>query len=111
LPKRLKVFRIIVWRALLPAGEHDPDPLEGKAAHGGGVFLALGDLRILIVLGPLAVLIGLLGVFPEGLMDEVWAGVATVYPYAVAATLGHRRDAAVELHVTVRFVGVAVATP
>ena len=49
------------------------------------MFLTPGDLGVHIELGPPAVQAGLLGVFPEVLVDQVGTVVTAVHPRAVAA--------------------------
>ena len=59
------------------------------------MFFTFGDLFLEEEFGPGAMEDGLVGVFEEALMDEVWPGPAAVDPVLVfTAALGHGSNAA-----------------
>jgi hypothetical protein len=63
-----------------PAHEHDALPLESQGTDCGGMGFAASDLLFKKELGPVTMESGLVGVFKEALMDEVWPRPAAVDP-------------------------------
>ena len=94
-----EVTGFVVRDVVPPTFPEDADPFEGQSADDGLVAFAAFLLLSVVGGGPGGIVDGLVGPLDEGLAEETWSVPTPVDPFATAAFLGDRGDAAEHLEV------------
>lgn len=94
-----EIAGFVIGDIIHPAFPEDADPFEGQSADDGLVTFAAFLLLSVVSGGPGGIVDGLVGPLDESLAQEARGVPTPVDPFAVAAFLGDRSDAAEHLEV------------